>query len=70
MATVLLWHAVIVYVFLGLTMCYVRLRYACTHHALRQLTYLQFVEGYRRAEGKVKQSVIASLGRLDKLGAR
>jgi hypothetical protein len=31
--------------------------------------YLQLVEGYRDAEGKVKQRVIASLGRLDKLGA-
>lgn len=31
--------------------------------------YLQLVEGYRDANGKVKQRVVANLGRLDQLEA-
>lgn len=32
-------------------------------------SYLQLVQGYRDAQGKVKQRVVASLGRVDKLKA-
>ena len=31
-------------------------------------SYLQIVEGYRDEAGRVKQKVIANLGRLDKMG--
>ena len=31
-------------------------------------SYLQIVEGYRDEAGRVKQRVVANLGRLDKLG--
>ena len=32
--------------------------------------YLQIVEGYRDEAGRVKQKVIANLGRLDKMGEK
>ena len=33
-------------------------------------SYLQIVEGYRDEAGRVKQKVIANLGRLDKMGEK